>query len=155
MGFMLPQGVMNEVLENKELAPFITLSSQHSEAPFSFQALPPTFLRRRSIDGYALKTLRRRSDYAGPHEGAGPSPAGEQADPFLSGQSTHRRDYITSLIEPDPSQLAAGPVARHDSEPNHPADPRQDLTALPVPVASSLLVNATQSIEQCTEASHG
>lgn len=75
MGFMLPQGVMNEVIENNELTPFITPSSQSSQAAFLFEAFTrPVLARRLTINIYSIKFPSRCSSCAGPHVGAGPSP---------------------------------------------------------------------------------
>jgi hypothetical protein len=90
MGFIIPQGVMNEVLDIKQRTPFITPSSQHSEAIFLFQAVPHLFLptHHASTNQQTAHPYASNANDAGSPSGASaPGPAPSQSAICSSRQS--------------------------------------------------------------------
>lgn len=117
MEFIIPRGVINKRLENKRLTPFITPSSQLSEAHSLFQGVSSPFLPtfRSPTDKRTARLHNISSNHAGSRGGAGiRQPASSQPAFSFSRQPG---PYI---------QGGDAPVSK-------PASLREGLTALPRP----------------------
>jgi hypothetical protein len=88
MRFIIPWGVINERLENKEVTLFVTPTSQVSEAPFFFQAIPrPVLTIHIVLTHQTTYSLAPSSNDAGSRGGAGaPQPAPSQPATCFSSQ---------------------------------------------------------------------
>jgi hypothetical protein len=102
-GFMIPGGGINKPLENKELTPFITPSSQRSEAPFLFQAVPhpPVPIFCTSTDHPTARPHITRSYQTGPPSRAvAPTPASAQQALSFSRQYAQRIQVGDAQVSP-------------------------------------------------------
>jgi hypothetical protein len=115
MGFIIPWGVINKRLENKRLTPFITPSSQLSEATSLFQAVLHPFLPtfRSPTNNRTAHPHNTSSNHAGSSSGSGiRQPASPQRALSFSRQHGH---YIKG----------------DDAPVNRPATPQEGLTPPP------------------------
>jgi len=110
MRFMIPLGVINERLENKEVTLFVTPTSQVSEAPFFFQAIPrPVLTIHIVLTHQTTYSLAPSSNDAGSRGGAGaPQPAPSQSAICFSRQPGH---YVQGGDLPVNKNVRAGLTA--------------------------------------------